>query len=56
MAGMGQDGRAGAEAMRQTAPAWVLAQFGWGAGDYETVAGAYFGGRGACAQYDPKVI
>ena len=23
---------------------------------YETVAGAYFRGRGACTQYDPKVI
>ena len=26
------------------------------AGDYKTVAGAYFRGRGACTQYDPKVI
>ena len=26
------------------------------AGGYKTVAGAYFRGRGACAQYDPKVI
>ena len=23
---------------------------------YKTVAGAYFRGRGACTQYDPKVI
>ena len=27
-----------------------------GAGGYKTVAGAYFRGRGACTQYDPKVI
>ena len=26
------------------------------AGGFETVAGAYFRGRGACTQYDPKVI
>ena len=26
------------------------------AGGYTTVAGAYFRGRGACSQYDPKVI
>ena len=26
------------------------------AGGYRTVAGAYFRGRGACTQYDPKVI
>ena len=26
------------------------------AGGYKTVAGAYFRGRGACTQYDPKVI
>ena len=26
------------------------------AGDCKTVAGAYFRGRGACTQYDPKVI
>ena len=26
------------------------------AGGYKTVAGAYFRGRGACIQYDPKVI
>ena len=26
------------------------------AGGYETVACAYFHGRGACSQYDPKVI
>ena len=26
------------------------------AGGYKTVAGAYFRVRGACAQYDPKVI
>ena len=25
-------------------------------GGYKTMAGAYFRGRGACAQYDPKVI
>ena len=25
-------------------------------GSYKTVAGAYFRGRGACTQYDPKVI
>ena len=25
-------------------------------GGYKTVAGAYFRGRGACTQYDPKVI
>ena len=27
-----------------------------GAGGCKAVAGAYFGGRGACIQYDPKVI
>ena len=27
-----------------------------GGGGYKTVAGAYFRGRGACAQYDRKVI
>ena len=26
------------------------------AGGYKTVASAYFRGRGACIQYDPKVI
>ena len=26
------------------------------AGGYQTVAGAYFRGRGACTQYHPKVI
>ena len=26
------------------------------AGGFKTVAGAYFRGRGACTQYDPKVI
>ena len=26
------------------------------AGDYTTVARTYFRGRGACTQYDPKVI
>ena len=26
------------------------------AGGYKTVAGAYFGGRGACTECDPKVI
>ena len=26
------------------------------AGGYKNVAGAYFRGRGACTQYDPKVI
>ena len=26
------------------------------AGGYKTVAIAHFGGRGACTQYDPKVI
>ena len=26
------------------------------AGGYKTVPGAYFRGRGACSQYDPKVI
>ena len=26
------------------------------AGGYKTVAGAYFRGRGACTQYNPKVI
>ena len=26
------------------------------AGSYKTVACAYFRGRGACSQYDPKVI
>ena len=26
------------------------------AGGYKTVAGAYFRGRGACAQYDPKIM
>ena len=39
----GQHGRAGwGGAMRRTALAWGLAQFGRG--------------RGACTQYDPKVI
>ena len=56
----GQDGRAGG-AVGRSAPAWVLAQFGRFlpvkvAGDCKTVAGAYFRGRGACTQYDPKVI
>ena len=27
-----------------------------GGGGYKTVAGACFRGRGACSQYDPKVI
>ena len=39
----------GGGARRRTAPAWGLAQFGrrcrW-----------YFRGRGACTQYDPKII
>ena len=26
------------------------------AGSYKTMVGAYFRGRGACTQYDPKVI
>ena len=26
------------------------------AGGYKTMAGAHFRGRGACTQYDPKVI
>ena len=26
------------------------------AGAYKTMAGAYFRGRGACAQYDPNVV
>ena len=26
------------------------------AGGYKTVTGAYFRGRGACIQYDPKVL
>ena len=59
-----QDGRAeGGGSLRRTAPAWDLAQFGReffcpveAAGGYKTVAGAYFCGRGACIQYDPKVI
>ena len=51
-----QDGRVGGWAMRRTAPAWGLAQFGREVGGYKTMAGAYFRGRGACAQYDPKVI
>ena len=59
----GQNGRAGGGAMRLTVPAWGLAQFGRevllpreAAGGYKTMAGAYFRGRGACSQYDPKVI
>ena len=52
----------GGGAMRRAAPAWGLAIRAGGflpveaAGDYKTVAGAYFRGRGACTQYDPKVI
>ena len=59
-ASSGQDGRAGG---------WVgCAGVGFGAiragsflpveaaGGSKTVAGAYFRGRGACAQYNPKVI
>ena len=50
-ASSGQDGCAGGGAMRRT---WGLAQFGrevfcpW--------TGVYFRGRGACTQYNPKVI
>ena len=39
-ASSGQDGRAG----------------GRGGGGYKTVAGACLRGRGACTQYDPRVI
>ena len=41
--------------MRRTAPAWGFVPVE-AAGSYETVANAYFCGRGACAQYDPKVL
>ena len=62
-ASSGQDGRAWGGGGR-----WDCAGVGFGAiqaggflrveaaGGYETVAGAYFRGRGACTQYDPKVI
>ena len=50
-------------AMRRTAPAWGFGAIRVGgflpaeaAGGYKTVAAAYFRGRGACIQYDPKVI
>ena len=52
----------GGGARRRTAPAWGLAQFGRevfcpkAAAGGKTVAGAYYRGRGACTQYDPKVI
>ena len=58
----GKNGRAGGGgAMRLTAPAWGAIRAGGSlpveaAGGYKTVASAYFCGRGACAQYDPKVI
>ena len=63
-ASSGQDGRAGGQGSDATDCAGV----GFGAirargflpveaaGGYNTVAGACFRGRGACAQYDPKVI
>ena len=58
-----QDGRAGGGSLRRTAPAWGLAQFGrevfcpWRPlGVKKTVACAYFRGRRACSQYDPKVM
>ena len=59
----GQDGRAGG---RGDATDYAGVGFGAirtagflpveAAGGYKTVAGAYFRGRGACSQYDPKVI
>ena len=61
-ASSGQDSRAGGGAMRRTAPAGFGAIRAGGflpveaAGGYKTVAGVYFRGRGACIQYDPKVI
>ena len=62
-AGSGQDGRGGGGAMRWTAPAWGLAQFGrevfcpWR--QLEVIKpwqAPTFAASGACTQYDPKII
>ena len=59
----GQDGRArgGREATDCAGVGFGAIQAGGfvpveAAGGYKTVAGAYFRGRGACTQYEPKVI
>ena len=52
----------GGGALRRTARAWGLGKFGRvslpveAALGHKTVTGAYFRGRGACTQYDPKII
>ena len=56
----GQEGRAGG--MRRTAPAWGLAQFGrevfcpWPLEVIKPWQARTVRGRGACTQYDPKVL
>ena len=58
----GQDGRpGGVEATDCTGVGFGAIRAGGflpveAAGGYKTVACAYFRGRGACSQYDPKVI
>ena len=59
-ASSGQDGREG-DAMDCAGMGFDAVRAGGflpvaAAGCYRTVAGAYFRGRGACTQYDPKVI
>ena len=56
----GQDGRAGGGMRRAGVGFGAFRAKGFlpveAAGGYKTVAGAYFRSRGACTQYDPKVI
>ena len=62
--GSGQHGRGHEGVLAVTGCAgvgfWAIRAGGFlpveAAGNYKTVAGAYFRGRGACTQYDPKVI
>ena len=54
-----QDGRPEGGSRRRAAPAWRLAQFGFSArgGRWRLEnRGMRVRGRGACSQYDPKVI
>ena len=52
-ASSGQDGRAGVGFSAIRVGGFLPVE---AAGGYKTMAGAYFRGRGACTQYDHKVI
>ena len=54
-ASSGQDGRAGGGGGRCDGLAGGFLPVK-AAGGCKTVAGAYFRGRGACTQYDPKIV